>query len=149
MLSEKSITELRRLQDHLRKNPQRLAMQFWLESWDSVYLEVGDKMPEPACHTVACLAGETCIMSGKAKFDKEENRYVIPSFKLAPILARHFLGLSNTQGQRLFYFQSWKVRDYGWPLEFEQAYNNATSQEQRAAVTVDRIEHFIVTGGNE
>jgi hypothetical protein len=88
----------------------------------------------PACGTVACIGGWINIFTMK----KEPSPSDLHERHLARVLGipiSHIYALVAGTG----------ALD-GWPVEFEDAYDNAKTPRGRAIVAAKRIEHFIKTG---
>lgn len=104
------------------------------------------------CGTTACIAGEACVMYGKARL---EYGYMVPTKKsLGRSYAwvdweeegRKLLGLTAAQADRLFCSAD------GWPEPFASRYLKAKQEgdhQAAACVAAERIKHFIDTNGEE
>lgn len=166
MLSELSIERLNELKKFIGRVPEKLNMDDWGSVCDPNFYEEADMQSavvdqRPPCGTVGCLAGNTVIMAGivkpRALFD---GGTVYELEGETPRDARDYLEITEEQADRLFYLKSWNyglgvVNDEegnpaGWPDEFEERlskYQPGTSGYLRA--TLDRIDHFIATFGDE
>jgi len=84
------------------------------------------------CGTAMCIAGWTLKLS-------EESPRVHRSGSLVADRARQLLDLTHAQGSRLFYKNN-------WPYEFHLKSVLSHTDEERAMVAAERIEHLINTG---
>jgi hypothetical protein len=125
-----NIALLEKIKAHILEEPRRINMYLWgktfPEGYDAPYI--------PACRTAGCIAGWACMLSDE-EVDEEtiENRGKI------------LLDLTVEQANRLFFYVFWPARfvnDY-LHLEVTERY------KERAKATVERIDHFIKTGGAE
>lgn len=94
----------------------------------------------PNCGTAACIAGWAISLRMKMTPREVENTHLLPG-RVTDDAARA-LGLSYTQGLRLFHIS-------GWPQQFMQGFEDADTFEARAKVAAARIDHFIATQGVE
>lgn len=114
-----NIPLLLQIADHIAKQPEALDMSMFF----------GD------CGTVFCIGGLAClIMEGPSAYV----RHKTPPYYTPDTRARNHLELSMFQSERLFYLDH-------WPVELEREYELGGAEE-RAAVAVHRIHHFIATG---
>ena len=163
--SAETIVKLRKLQQYILEEPKRFNLTFWGAHVDPKYQdktveELRDllvfelsrsvikdiKDASPPCGTVACLAGNVCVMEGiiKPVDDMHQDAYVFS--EETPSLACKALGIDEQEGEKLFYLHDWTDHG-GWPQEFEFRLEAATPGTQKyAQVAVDRIEHYIQTG---
>lgn len=106
----------------------------------------------PKCGTVACIAGWTgiLILGDKLKWDTDGD----PKRNLWNF-AQKTLGLRKTaytRGKRAYAAQMFNVFD--WPQPFKDRFNDTyrtnfpigKGREQRAKITVERLEHYLTTG---
>jgi hypothetical protein len=135
MLSEQSITNLRKVKQFILKEPRRFNMMAGVNRSD----RIGQHLEQPPCGTACCIAGAALLidkgirLSGRKRGLDFEISYVIES-------GTQFLDLSYDQKELLFY--PWK-----WPEPYQQLYDDAVTAQERAAVGALMIEHFIATGG--
>ena len=162
-----TIEKLRKLQQFILEEPRRFNLSFWgahigPEDIKEDCFDLADQLDDlgvihveeiqnqyPPCGTVACLAGNVCVMEGVVKPDRIlPGKLEIYSFdEDTPRIARLALGISENDAERLFYLRSFGFRDLGWPEEFERRVLNCTPGTKKyAQVAVDRIEHYIKTG---
>lgn len=125
---------LRKVAKHILSEPKRLRMLNWImrgapgeirKAQSDGWGESGT-IRFPACGTVGCIAGWTCMLSGQ-----EELGDVVPN-------ARKLLRINAEAAVRLFY-----VAD--WPRHFRDRYFKATRQRERAKIVGEVIEDFIKT----
>lgn len=126
---------LEKVKQHILEEPRRLNMQYVLIASSTA-----------PCGTVGCVAGWAMFLTGAM----DKYGYLIPSecHRDNYDIAMEKLGLNKQQTGKLFDFSKWNI-GYHWPANFENAYNNAETPEERARVTVARIDHFIATNGAE
>jgi len=101
----------------------------------------------PPCGTVACIAGWTAVLAGPEGIERCRIWET----------AKDLLGIDKLQAQKLF--SEIDICTYGeddtpemldrWPYAFAKAYEDAESPKERAAICVERIDHFIRTEGRE
>lgn len=103
---------------------------------------------DPPCKTQACIAGETVLAAGVGWISKEGGIEMDGDADILPV-AQSLLKLTSEQKYRLFYLKKENPSAEGWPNSFEQAYLEAATPNERAAVAQQRIEHFIKTKGRE
>ena len=126
---------LRRVQRQILAEPKRLDMlKLLMRGREAVKCYGKDMLP--LCGTVGCIAGWT-VELGKGH-----------RAKASITAAAKLLRLTDEQANRLFFFAFHCSRSY-WPANFEAAYDTATTDEARAQITSDRIDHFIRTKGAE
>lgn len=149
---------LRRLQKFIMKEPKRFNLKYWLVKitknttpLDMKYNEIGAfesiKAQRPPCNSVACLAGEVCLMAKLIPLKmKKSSKYL--TIHAASNYAAAYLGLSENEASKLFFLRYWTdTPTIGWPTFFEielSKYDPGTVEY--AQVAVDRIEHFINAG---
>ena len=163
-----TVKKLRKLQRYILAEPKRIHMDDWgihVDPKDKTTLKnlkenygaaVGGDLlstllvKNPPCGTMACAAGNLCIIGGlinpQAELrDSGEPYYYFDSN--TPELAAEYLGIDEEVAGRLFYFKGWASEDNGWPKEFEDRLNKHNPGTLGyAKVVVARIEHFIKTG---
>ena len=130
-LSRKAIALLRKVQKTITEEPNRLLMADWAG--------------QTRQGTVGCIAGwtailgltnlPTVILNGQEMVDVS----AIPDVETD---AATLLGIDKKEAEKLFYLKHWGFGN-GWPLEFDEAYGNAKTAQERAKVTCDRIDYFI------
>lgn len=125
----------------------------------------------PPCGTAGCICGWAAILTkfnliDPIDIDIETQNELLNIYILGDTAGmkdalgwddgRHALWLDPLQAERLFREPSEVTRSrrmnedmMGWPLQFAQRYMDATTAYQRAWVTIERIDHFIATGGDE
>ena len=112
---------LLRVKAHILEEPKRLRMYEW-------YKEIGpEDLAEcpnnyPACGTVACIAGWTCVLAGNYRKGKFE--------------AINLLNITYRQAEELFYV-------FNWPDPFYNRYVNNQDFTERAKITAEVIDDFI------
>ena len=131
---------LRRVEQHILEEPRRLHMEGW-------YYSIEDREPyssEPPCGTAACIAGWAQLL--EAGWAPGELAYdVVGDDSTAHDRGQEALDLDDAEAEALFYTSN-------WPEPFWSLYRNAGGKDmdelarQRilAAITVARIEHFIL-----
>lgn len=87
-----------------------------------------ESVDSPPWGTTACIAGWACILAGGL---------YVTGWDI-PDMARELLDLGplQTDATELFYVNC-------WPEYFKQRYTEATTAQERAQVTADRIDYFI------
>lgn len=149
-LSRSTVRKLRELQKLIMKEPRRLDM------YD--YLDIGSLVAP--CGTAACLAGSVnidVVMRRKKKSWKEAGKILdrhsdIHGAHIQFATAMGHLGITETQAQALFYLEGHNLTGPHWPSDFEKLYRlaeDAKLYSVAALVAVERINHFIKTGGRE
>lgn len=135
MAKKLNVELLTKLRDKILANPESYNQYVWGKP--------SDKAP---CGTVACIAGWTFLLEGGTREDLFRFRdevfkygYVIDAPDVVDI-AREKLGLSVDEGAALF------SDGTGWPVEFEDAYDEARTPAERAEVAADYINRIIETG---
>jgi hypothetical protein len=127
---------LRKIENHILEEPKRLFMPAFVrrqEYGDSLFATntlVAREYPE--CGTAACIAGWAVFLN--------ENLKSLNSPEIM-FKACALLQITTDEGRRLFLPQE-------WPLQFKRG-GTGDGEPETAEVTVDRIEHFIKTGGRE
>lgn len=148
-----NVKVLRQIQKRLIKQSQdqkhcRFNMNHFIQSTPLAFRTT----EQPVCGTQACIAGETLILAGKAKYSRKLKSYVFPETHGNGIAstehktAQKILGLTNEEANRLFYFAGWQ-NSIGWPNDLAAAYQNAESGMESALIGAARIERFIRTEG--
>jgi len=144
---------LREVKRYILAEPLRFNMRDW-----------GKGSAHAPCGSVACIAGNACIVGEKGlgfkiptKVRKGQrvidwqgwyNSEFIGEFIGPEECASELLGLTTAQADRLFLIES--LHGFvGWPERFEKAYLAAKTPPERAKVAAERIEHFIKTKGKE
>ncbi len=108
----------------------------------------------PPCGTIGCIAGTACILAGDLQyettiFDGFELRSYYDPYRGWYRTAVDLLDLSYEQADRLFYPKR-EVSERGWPEPFVTEYaQNWDNPEERVKILRRRVEHFIVTNGQE
>lgn len=117
------------------------ADQFEMFTWFSNVLEDRVSKPED-CGTAACIGGWGYHIFGAKCTKLKESAYCfagsVHSYYLDKEMA-HPLGLTRNEGRLLF-----DIRH--WPRSFNNRYDAAINQTERADIAVERIEYFIATG---
>lgn len=102
----------------------------------------GNKTTNVRCGTECCIAGTAVLLDNPRKFLRGIDEYG-PKIPVAA-MARHVLGLTVAQGDKLF------CASDEWPAQFATRYENTEpNTKRRARVAYDRIMHFIKTKGRE
>lgn len=160
-----TVEKLRKLQKFILEEPRRFNLGFWgvhvaperktasiseieeFLSYDLAAEEVERVLSNfPPCGTVACLAGNVCVMEKIVKPTVDSWREVYSFSYDTRELACQALGISEEEGDKLFFLHSWGYR-MGWPEEFDDKLRAAKPGTQEyAQIAVDRIEHYIQTG---
>jgi len=130
------------------------AAQFNMQYFGTAYRStMQDVLVPPICGTQACLAGETVIATGTGRLLDEGGIQIIGGGFGWDIArqAQEDLSLTKHQANRLFFFNRMLQREEGpgWPLQFQEAYENAKTPQGRLYVAIRRVEHFIKTRGEE
>lgn len=117
-----------------------------------------------ACGTVACIAGWTFLTAAPKDEIKLVSSFLLDADKPLPSdpdehiysslgqeqlnRAAELLSLTEEQLESLFFFQGWRNSDYGWPIAYQERYEEAEGYDaaERAAVTCEVIDLFIKTG---
>lgn len=136
-----NVRKLRKLQKWILAEPRRFHMAYWAVGINHRLAQ----RQKPPCGTVACLAGNACLMEGwKFKPDSEgkNDLYLDKPNADIPDEASRILGLNTAEQMVLFHVDN-------WPATFYQEYNNAASPAEAAEITAKRIDHFIKTKGAE
>ena len=131
-----NIPLLKKIQKHIKEEPRRLNMDDWILRKDEfiqnkkqlAYVLSRKIKDIPKCGTVCCIAGWADVLSGNGQFSY--NR------------AKTILNLTSDQASQLFFVG-------GWPKEFRSEFESTLNLKKRANITVNRITHFIKTGGKE
>lgn len=178
--SAETVEKLRKLQKYILEEPKRFNLNFWGAHVDKTHIEedVDDldaklgydlagedikliKQNYPPCGTVACLAGNVCVMEGTVQpdyiFETESGEKIdVYTFSMdTPELACKSLGITESEGEKLFYLKNWshwieEDGDYirvGWPEDFAAKLKACTpGTPEYAQVAVERIDHYIKTG---
>lgn len=168
-LKKRTVNLLRKVQAHILEEPKRLDMSDWGVAYATgtktrIEGTTDKEVPVPACNTVGCVAGWS-IFLGRPKLWKDlikataENKAIYDNEDTAldetlnspKYEAERILGITDEQGERLFFFKKWSFRNplSGWPEKFSDAYKKAKTAKQRAKVTAARIDRFIDTDGAE
>jgi len=153
MLTEKAIELLRRVEQHILAEPKRLNMDV-TGTVRRPTMSVDIQLKFPTCHTVGCIAGWSSLLSVKEGIpDNLYDRVMLMTWSAG----RKALGLYKEEAERLFaeprlaLLPEDELHDHYngnlWPLDLARAYVAATSAEERARITVERIELFIESGG--
>jgi hypothetical protein len=121
---------LRRIQKHILAEPKRLDMgNFIVRKSDGL----GSLVRFPKCGTVGCIAGWAVTLSTKEKLN----------YKRIEDRARQLLGITQTQGNKLFF-------DGNWPPQLADRLCQARPQTKaHARITAERIDLFVKTKGAE
>ena len=135
---------LRKIQQHVLDNPQRLVMNTFIirktddetpynYAEDKFFADDDTPTEFAECGTAACIAGWTLILS----------QTPIPPFRreIADI-AQKLLGIEFYQSKDLFYLANWNAIP-------RRRYHEATSQYERALIVSDVIDDFIAKYENE
>jgi len=147
-----NVEMLRKVKKEILKAPARFNMDFFGDSLDWAIESQDEEKPSnvlgrPACKTQACIAGEACLVAGKAEFVPGGGLRTLESVGGFAETAQEILGLGTAQAQRLFYMKDSGA--FGWPRRFEKEYIKARTPRARVLVAARRIEHFIKTNGKE
>jgi hypothetical protein len=133
---------LKRVKKYILEEPRRLEMNI-----TGCAVDPREDNSNPPCGTVGCIAGWACVL-GKGL---EKASPAIRAQRMTWISGQELLHLSNEEAARLFtepeasfYFDM-----MGWPQRFTKRYLDAVRPATRAKVTVERIDHFIKTHGEE
>lgn len=155
-LSQATIDLLRKVEQHILAEPRRLDMTHFGTAFSPHRTQEDSGLPP--CGTNACIAGWAVVLSDpeveiKDGFYQLANDYFDGSDLMHfEDIAAAKLELTTAQAERLFYFKEWiegRETGNGWPEGFAMDYDEAQTAEERARTTVQRIEHFISTDGNE
>ncbi len=144
MLSPEAIVLLRKVEVVILEEPKRLNMNYTGIVRSSL---ADETMLWPSCGTVGCIAGWASLLA-------------TPNWETMELWDRRramswedgqaALGLSYAQSWRLFAEPRCAIPNGNcWPDYHAKAYLDAETPEERARITVDRIERFIRTGGDE
>jgi hypothetical protein len=150
-----NIKNMKKLLAHLvRQQKSQKAARFNMKYWGTPCLGKNDGMSDvlktPVCKTQACLAGETVLALNMGKIGQGGGIDLLPEFYggIGQVAAQA-LELTPSQRESLFAFKSWGHQQFGWPKEFETAYNAAKTPAKRLGVAIQRVKHFIKTNGAE
>lgn len=96
------------------------------------------------CGTVGCLAGSAILANMPERIVDEADGIIgVCDANGKPTMYSHLageiLGLDLNQRNSLFFTS-------GWPEEFNEAWHEATSVEDRKRTLIERIKHFMETG---
>lgn len=99
------------------------------------------------CGTVGCIAGNCVLLQSPERFKELARQYYRPDSILASNTfekeAIEFLGVSEKEGQKLFYHSE-------WPDKFELAYRKAAdgtdNKEARKSIVIERLQYFMEHG---
>lgn len=130
---------LRKVAEHIAEEPNRLFMTAGIVSTDE--LREFDVTMKPPCGTVGCIAGWSLVVKRKNK-QRAINHFSEAGWLGTHAAAKRDLRLSESEAMRLFYLS-------GWPTNLGNAFQTAQTPQQRASVTIARIERFIKTRGKE
>lgn len=149
-LHPNTIKMLRRIQKEIKREPRRFIMEDFFDSEDE----------EAPCKSAACIAGFTLILRDRDRWlervstRKTKGRYQFmsavkrleeeykPIDKDTAYDAARVLRLDSDQERRLFFSAHWPQKFY---TKYLISKNNRSA---RARIAVQRIEHFIKTGGD-
>ena len=121
---------LRKVKKHILQEPRRFFMEKLVEKGKPGQAVSLDGIPRslPACGTAACIAGWVCILEKTVQVDRRD--------------AEEILGISDDEGERLFFVPS-------WPDRYRSKWRTTTDLRARAKIGANRIDHFIKTKGAE
>lgn len=126
-----NIPLLLEIADRIAKRPEQFQMAQWFSQLD--------------CGTVCCVAGWACVLSDiPLRFHSKvaDQGAEVLGLDLPNSLEHVWNGQPANAATRLFYLSC-------WPEPFNGEWESTRSPEQRAAIAVRRIHHFIQTGGHE
>lgn len=97
--------------------------------------------------TVGCIAGNCVFLQSPERFKELARQYYKPDSVSASNTfekeAIEFLGVSEEEGQKLFYCS-------GWPDKFELAYrisaDGTDNKEARKSIVIERLQYFMEHG---
>lgn len=118
---------LRELQEMFKKNPKCLDMGDWVYHND--------------CGTVGCIAGWASMITHMREF-KVSCEIACDDVANPRNEGKKALELNEDQCEALFYTTH-------WPEDLQDKYNEAKNRKERSAVTVERIDRFIESGGTD
>ena len=135
MLSQQSVTNLRKVKQFILKEPRRFNMQAGVEPSRLI----SDQLEQPPCGTACCIAGAAYIIKNEIKLTGRKHglHVFLPTVIMEGQL---FLELTYDQKETLFY-------PWHWPQPYMKLYEKAETAQERAAVGALMIEHFIAAGG--
>lgn len=120
-----------RIMEQIETEPQRFLMAMFFDGsgWDT---------GREDCQTAACIAGWAIALTDKEAI---QSQGLYHSDHLAMTMARDLLGITTIEAQRLFLAPE-------WPEPFRSAFCRASnSKAENAAIAIQRIEHFLRSGG--
>lgn len=141
-VSKSVVTLVRRVERVILREPRKFDMDFLLMKYNSK--EAAKRRlgrSAPPCNTVGCIAGWAVLLSDRkniewGRFDSDTKEPYMDVWQRGAEL----LGLERGEAGKLFNASQ-------WPGEFYKRYENARGKLGRAKVTVERLEHYIHTGG--
>ena len=132
-IPRKAASILKRVKKFFLNDPERLDMSSW-----------GTKHGATPCGTTACIGGAICLLEAPRRIKWVDGEMVPRSAKYEdiPALAAELIGLEPSEIDNLFYTDG----VYGkWPASFRRRFQRTNSQETRAQIAGERIDHFIAT----
>lgn len=123
---------LRQVETAILAEPKQFDISHW---WEYVGAGV------PNCGTTACIAGWAIAIANHENPREARDRYIEKGYWDIVEHAAGILGITPSQGERLFFI-------YHWPARYRRQYGKLTV-EGKAKRAVRRIEHFIKTRGKE
>lgn len=132
---------LRKVAERIVERPHLFDMAHWF------YNE--GRGGREQCGTTACIAGEVCLMTGRARI--YDGRIKAGKNCSEPEYVEYYedwsregaaaLEITEEQRHKLFHVEN-------WPIEFKLRYHRSDAAG-RACAAADRIRHFIKTWGRE
>jgi hypothetical protein len=137
-----NVGKLRKLKRYILAEPRRYHQHWWMITGDKTKHPILATQ-KPPCGTVACLAGNACLMEG---FRPHPDNCNFVAWKREKELldvadvAQDILGLSDEQTLALFRFDG-----SGWSQRAYRAYYDATTISGRARAATMAIDDLIAT----
>ncbi len=143
-MTQLTVERLRKVEELICEEPKRMHMGSWVVD------DLEDILNQeliPPCHTVACIAGWSLVQeridNGYQFLATDRHRLDGISHGSIQIHALKYLQLTEEEGDSLFFGAN-------WPGQFKvNLYYAKPQTPEYAAIVIERIEHFIATGGKE
>ena len=130
-----------RVRRHILKNHETLLMTVGVEQFFNWRVNLG-KSPIPLCHTLACVAGWTCILNDDWMEFKEITKLHDAGWKHITSRAQKLLGITNEEAHELF---SCTRQPLDPQVNVEKIFNRLTVEDMHksAEIVVARLDRLI------
>jgi hypothetical protein len=126
---------LRYVIKQIKEEPRRLNMNGWVNKYSEESIKYDKSIPP--CGTTACIAGWVALKD--VDISKLTWIDVDKYMDEAQFIAMDALHIPHAIARTLFYVED-------WPSLFRMKYSDAITFEERAKITITRINYFIRTG---